>query len=203
MYYFFPRSLKVLSLAILISFLASAFALGGLVGGVVGVIDEQVDAVEEPLDVSGEDTDDQLVEEPQVDGESADLSEEPIVEVVDSTVDDAPVVEVVDSTVEEAPVVEVVDDLPDSTAEVIEVQVDDDVANLNGEDKYVRVDNALLEYFARNVGLGQVGYMAYWLQEDVAHGSITKLSGQEIDHYYAWVCVGSECIPVDPFRVSN
>ena len=47
-----------------------------------------------------------------------------------------------------------------------------------------------------------LGDLAFDLQEGT-HGSITDLSGAEIDHYYIWVCLADQCIPVDPFTFSR
>lgn len=50
------------------------------------------------------------------------------------------------------------------------------------------------------VPIAMLGELAFELQEG-AHESITHVSGAEVDHYYIWVCLGEQCIPVDPLRV--
>jgi hypothetical protein len=47
-----------------------------------------------------------------------------------------------------------------------------------------------------------LGEIAFKLQEGT-HQSIKDVSQAEIDHYYIWVCLADDCIPVDPFRYSN
>lgn len=46
-----------------------------------------------------------------------------------------------------------------------------------------------------------LGDVAFRLQEGT-HDSIKDVSQAEIDHYYIWVCLADDCIPVDPFRYS-
>lgn len=45
-----------------------------------------------------------------------------------------------------------------------------------------------------------VGELAFELQEGT-HASIRSLNVAEVDYYYIWLCLGEDCIPVDPFRV--
>jgi hypothetical protein len=47
-----------------------------------------------------------------------------------------------------------------------------------------------------------LGEVAFNLQEGT-HSSIKDVSQAEIDHYYIWVCLEDDCIPVDPFTYSN
>jgi hypothetical protein len=47
-----------------------------------------------------------------------------------------------------------------------------------------------------------LGEVAFDLQEGT-HSSIKDVSQAEIDHYYIWVCLADECIPVDPFTYSK
>lgn len=155
MNYLIPRILNVLSVVAIVSFLPSAFALGGLTGGLVDTVE------------------DALVVDETNDGETEQTEVEPLEETV----------------VEED--------------QDVAINVDDGIHNLDGEDKYVRVENELLESAADRAGVGQVGDVAYTVQEDVVHGSITKLTGTSVDHFYAWVCIGNTCIPVDPFTVNN
>ncbi len=59
------------------------------------------------------------------------------------------------------------------------------------------------EYFEDEtefIPVDMLGKLAFELQEGT-HESITHVSGAEVDHYYVWVCLGEQCIPVDPFRV--
>jgi hypothetical protein len=70
------------------------------------------------------------------------------------------------------------------------------------DDVYVRVDNELLEQTAKEAQVGKTGRELYREQES-AHRSITRTTGEEVEHYYVWVCLGKECVPVDPFMASN
>ena len=45
-----------------------------------------------------------------------------------------------------------------------------------------------------------VGKLAFELQEGT-HASIRSLDVAEVNYYYIWLCLGEDCIPVDPFRV--
>lgn len=47
-----------------------------------------------------------------------------------------------------------------------------------------------------------LGEVAFKLQEGT-HSSIKDVSEAEVDHYYIWVCLADDCIPVDPFTYSN
>lgn len=49
----------------------------------------------------------------------------------------------------------------------------------------------------------ELGDTLYDTQEDVVHGTLTNLTGISVDHYYIDVCTGDECLPLDPFRLSN
>ena len=50
--------------------------------------------------------------------------------------------------------------------------------------------------------VGLLGDLAFDLQEGTHH-AITNVSGAEVDHYYIWVCLAEQCIPVDPFTFSS
>lgn len=47
-----------------------------------------------------------------------------------------------------------------------------------------------------------IGELAFDLQEGT-HDKITNVSGAEVDHYYIWLCLADQCIPVDPFTFSG
>lgn len=47
-----------------------------------------------------------------------------------------------------------------------------------------------------------IGKLAFDLQEGT-HDNITNVSGAEVDHYYIWLCLADQCIPVDPFTFSG
>jgi hypothetical protein len=49
--------------------------------------------------------------------------------------------------------------------------------------------------------LDVIGEVAFELQKGT-HEAIRDVSQVEIDHYYIWVCLEDECIPVDPFSYS-
>lgn len=69
-------------------------------------------------------------------------------------------------------------------------------------DVYITVDDELLQAAAETYGIGAVGWELFGLQEG-AHEAVTDTTGQGVDHYYIWVCVGGECVPIDPFTVGN
>ncbi len=46
-----------------------------------------------------------------------------------------------------------------------------------------------------------VGELAFELQEGT-HASIRSLDVAEVNYYYVWLCLGEDCIPVDPWRIS-
>jgi hypothetical protein len=76
-------------------------------------------------------------------------------------------------------------------------------AQYNSEyDVYVRVENKLAEKVAKRAGIGQLGAQLFDVQEDT-HAAVTDTSGEEVEHYYIWICIGDHCLPVDPFRPSN
>ena len=54
----------------------------------------------------------------------------------------------------------------------------------------------------RFLPVGLLGELLFDLQEGT-HNSITNVSGAEVDHYYIWVCLADQCIPVDPFTFSS
>jgi hypothetical protein len=76
-------------------------------------------------------------------------------------------------------------------------------AQYNSEyDVYVQVENKLAEKVAKRLGVGRLGSQAFDTQEGV-HSTVTDTSGEEVEHYYIWICIGDQCVPVDPFRPSN
>ena len=70
------------------------------------------------------------------------------------------------------------------------------------QDVYVKVDAPLTNRLASKLGVGRLGARAFNLQEG-AHRTLTQATGVSVDHFYVWVCLGSECVPVDPFTVGN
>ena len=73
---------------------------------------------------------------------------------------------------------------------------------LADDDVRIRLFNRTAERVATTVGLGDAGDELYDVQEG-AHTTITDTTGEEIEHDYIWICVGDECVPVDPVRFSN
>ena len=69
-------------------------------------------------------------------------------------------------------------------------------------DVYVMFQGEIAEDASALLPAEVIGQKAFELQEGT-HESITDVSGAEIDHYYIWVCLGSDCIPVDPFRFNE
>jgi hypothetical protein len=77
------------------------------------------------------------------------------------------------------------------------------VAEYNPDnDIYLRVDNKNLNKVAKAVALNRTGDALFETQEG-AHATTTETTGQEVDHYYIWICLGGSCVPVDPFTASN
>ena len=70
------------------------------------------------------------------------------------------------------------------------------------QDVYLTADAPLTNRLASKLGVGRLGTKAFNLQEG-AHGTVTDSTGVSVDHYYVWVCLGSECVPIDPFTVGN
>lgn len=69
-------------------------------------------------------------------------------------------------------------------------------------DVYLRVENQTAEEVAATAGVGEAGGVLFEAQEG-AHGLVGESSGQSVSHYYIWICVGDECVPVDPFEYSR
>ena len=180
------RLLTILAVVILGSFVPTALALGGLLGGLVDTV-EDVLQVDEP---------DSSVQEQPADEQVDDVDAVVEDDLEDVSVDE-PVEEITNTTESET-----ADETLDYETEEV-IDVDDELLELDGDDKYIRVENELLESVADSAGLDTLGDAAYTLQEDVVHGSVTKVTGKKIDHFYAWVCIGEVCLPVDPFTFSN
>jgi hypothetical protein len=70
------------------------------------------------------------------------------------------------------------------------------------DDIYVRVENQAVERVARDAQVGKLGRELYRAQES-ANRSLQRSTGLEADNYYVWVCVGNQCLPVDPYTFSN
>lgn len=70
------------------------------------------------------------------------------------------------------------------------------------DDVYVMFQGEIFEDASDLLPAEVIGQKAFELQEGV-HADITDVSGAEVDHYYIWVCLGNDCLPVDPFRFSN
>lgn len=70
------------------------------------------------------------------------------------------------------------------------------------KDVYVVFHGERFEDASSFLPIGVLGELAFDLQEGT-HSSITHASGAEVDHYYIWVCLGEQCIPVDPFTFSS
>lgn len=69
-------------------------------------------------------------------------------------------------------------------------------------DVYVDVDHDLTSQVAEDLAVGETGEDLYDAQEG-AHDAVTDGTGEEVDHYYVWICFGGQCVPVDPIRYSN
>ncbi|MEX2541382.1 MAG: hypothetical protein WD314_06215 [Trueperaceae bacterium] len=66
-------------------------------------------------------------------------------------------------------------------------------------DVYLQVENEAAERAASRIGVGRLGGTAFGVQEG-AHELVGDSSGQTVEHYYIWFCIGSECVPIDPFE---
>jgi hypothetical protein len=69
-------------------------------------------------------------------------------------------------------------------------------------DVTLKVDNAATNAVAETLGVGKVGDAAFNTQEGV-HKAVEGNTGQSVNHYYVKVCLGSSCIPVDPFKANR
>lgn len=70
------------------------------------------------------------------------------------------------------------------------------------KDVRVELDSAPTTRLARTLGIGRLGSTAFRLQE-TAHRTLTNTTGVSVPYFYVWVCLGTECVPVDPFTVGN
>lgn len=70
------------------------------------------------------------------------------------------------------------------------------------KDSRIRLNNRQAESIASTAEVGTVGDELYTVQEET-HDTVTDTTGVEVEHSYLWVCVGDECVPVDPLRFSN
>jgi hypothetical protein len=70
------------------------------------------------------------------------------------------------------------------------------------KDIYIVFKGAVFTKVTALLPVRVLGEVAFKLQEGT-HSSITDVSQAEIDHYYIWVCLAEDCIPVDPFTYSN
>ncbi len=69
-------------------------------------------------------------------------------------------------------------------------------------DVRVGVDSPTTNRLASRLRIGSLGRSAFRVQEG-AHASLKALTGVSVDHFYVWICLGPECVPVDPFTVGN
>lgn len=70
------------------------------------------------------------------------------------------------------------------------------------DDVYIKVENETATKLAKTLKLGDLGDDLFDAQEG-AHEVVGETTGEEVDHYYIHVCVGDECVPVDPVRFRN
>lgn len=82
---------------------------------------------------------------------------------------------------------------------VLGVALADDDGYNSENDIYIEIENQTLEEVAEAIRLGEFGTELFELQEGL-HDTIGDSTGEEIDHYYIWICVGGECVPIDPFE---
>lgn len=68
-------------------------------------------------------------------------------------------------------------------------------------DVYVVFGGQHFQDASRFLPLEVVGKLAFELQEGT-HASIRSLNVAEVNYYYIWLCLGEDCIPVDPYRIS-
>lgn len=70
------------------------------------------------------------------------------------------------------------------------------------QDVYVEISSPVSETSSLDAPIESTGEELYDLQEG-AHAELTENTGQEVDHYYVWICVDGACVPVDPFTVNR
>ena len=66
----------------------------------------------------------------------------------------------------------------------------------------VRLDTRLTNQTAEELQVGEVGDALYDVQEGT-HDTVTDTTGVEIEHSYVDVCLGDECVPVDPIHFNT
>jgi hypothetical protein len=69
------------------------------------------------------------------------------------------------------------------------------------KDMYIVFHGLLIKRVTSLLPVSLLGEIAFKLQEGT-HSSVRDVSQAEIDHYYIWVCLADDCIPIDPFSYS-
>jgi hypothetical protein len=70
------------------------------------------------------------------------------------------------------------------------------------DDVTITVDNPVTNSVAETLNVGKIGDTAFNAQEGV-HKAVEGSTGKSVSHYYVKVCLGSSCVPVDPFKFSK
>ncbi len=70
------------------------------------------------------------------------------------------------------------------------------------QDVYIVFHGKHFEDATKFLPVDLIGELAFDLQEGT-HDKITDVSGAEVDHFYIWLCLADQCIPVDPFTFSG
>lgn len=82
-------------------------------------------------------------------------------------------------------------------------QVPLETTDYNDEnDVYIVFLGRHFEEVTRFLPVNVLGRALFDLQEGT-HEAITEVTGAELDRFYIWVCLGEQCIPVDPFTFSS
>lgn len=75
-------------------------------------------------------------------------------------------------------------------------------AHNDENDLYIVFLGNHFENVTRFLPIDVLGKALFELQEGT-HARITDVTGAELDYFYIWVCLGEQCLPVDPFTFSS
>jgi len=70
------------------------------------------------------------------------------------------------------------------------------------QDVYINVKHPALGGAAKALPIQALGNVAFVAQEG-AHQFVRATSGVGIDHYYIWLCIDGQCVPVDPYTINK
>jgi len=71
-----------------------------------------------------------------------------------------------------------------------------------GRDVHFNVDTGPAKAVTHALPIDAVGSTLYRMQEG-AHRTVEQTTGTSVDHYYVWIGVDGQSVPVDPFEFSR